>query len=419
MASLPQPEHTTARAVFELYEARRRQRLSDRPTMGGSDLGKECDRAVWYSFRWCTPDGFPGRILRLFETGNIYETRMIEELRDIGVELHTSWPPGSDGQIEFTALGGHLTAHLDGIGRGFPEAPDAWHVWDAKSMADKKYKEFVNKGLAVSHPQYIVQMMVYMHLSGVDRAVIEGTNKNTDEIHSERIRYSAREGDALLERASRIIASDNPPERISQDPAWYQCKFCDHHSTCHSTRVPPASCRTCLHATPERNGNAAWSCAHWHADIPLENQEAGCAHHSYIPALLASWARPEDANAAGVEYINELTGHQFTNGAGGHETDRPAYTSVELAAATDLKAIGEPGVDQLRKTFGARVEASPAMLAEGETLEWKEHDAGKHLGLYRCGHWVKWVPQTPEWLALAPLPMPAACPDVSDGLDDK
>jgi len=43
-----------------------------------------------------------------------------------------------------------------------------------------------------------------------------------------------------------------------------------------------------------------------------------------------------------------LTGHEFINGLGG-------YSSKEISRARDVKAIGDPGVDQFRENFNAEV----------------------------------------------------------------
>jgi hypothetical protein len=70
MAKLPESLTTppTVSAIYERYEARsgewRREHL------GGSQIGRECDRALWYGFRWATAPDFDGRLLRLFDTGH-------------------------------------------------------------------------------------------------------------------------------------------------------------------------------------------------------------------------------------------------------------------------------------------------------------------------------------------------------------
>ena len=51
-----------------------------RSHMGASGIGKDCARAIWYSFRWFTRPQFEGRILRLLP-------RRIVRLRDAGAAI--------------------------------------------------------------------------------------------------------------------------------------------------------------------------------------------------------------------------------------------------------------------------------------------------------------------------------------------
>lgn len=87
MARLPeQTENSkTTEAVYAAYAAKADSRRSRR--LGASILGKPCARAIWYDFRWCGTEVFSGRMLRLFQTGHIEETRVVHDLRAIGCEV--------------------------------------------------------------------------------------------------------------------------------------------------------------------------------------------------------------------------------------------------------------------------------------------------------------------------------------------
>jgi hypothetical protein len=60
-------------------------------------------------------------------------------------------------------------------------------------------------------------------------------------------------------RAGEIIFSDKPPAKLSNDPSFFGCKFCEFAQLCHGDKRPEVNCRTCAHATPEQDGT--WSCA--------------------------------------------------------------------------------------------------------------------------------------------------------------
>ena len=352
MVALPQPERTTPKLIYEVFEKRAKPWLSRR--LGGSAIGKACERAVWYGFRWASA-GKPsdGRMLRLRETGNEQEGLLCTALRAGGVELYTE-QPGAERtqQIEYDGLGGHVVVYLDGIGRGFPEAPAKWHILSLKLANAKRWKGIRDKGLEAAEPVYHAQSQLEMHLSGVDRTLLLVRNRDTEELHVERVRYSPAAGDALLAKAGRVIASDRPPARIHEDPEHFECRFCDHASTCHGKALPAPNCRNCLHATPHMDGKARWSCAVRKCDLMPKEQEAGCPSHVYIPDLLAGWARVEDATETGVVFVNDLSGHRFENGPHG-------LPSVQLHAFGDAhQLVGEPDIEGLRTRMGAEVVAA-------------------------------------------------------------
>jgi hypothetical protein len=142
-------------------------------------------------------------------------------------------------------------------------------------------------------------MQVYMHLAGIERAFYLAVNKDTDELYQERIRYDAEAALRLMAKAQRIIANPGPPERISTDPAWFQCRFCDHHAVCHAGAAPERHCRSCLHASPAQGGD--WHCARHSAPLDRRDQEAGCAAHLYLPDFVA--AEQVDAGEDWVSYL--------------------------------------------------------------------------------------------------------------------
>lgn len=385
MAVLPEPQHTTLRAIERAGQA-----SSDpgfREHLGASVIGRPCERAGWLTFRWATPSRHSARTLRLFARGQREEAAFVDLLRKAGIEIFEHDDSGQ--QFRVSAYGGHFGGSLDGCARGLIEAPEKWHVIEFKTHNDRSFQKLVKEGVEKAKPEHFAQMQVYMALTGMDRAYYLAVNKNDDSLYGERVRFSQAAADAILAKAERIIASDRPAARISDDPAWFECKFCDHHAVCHTPAAPPANCRTCIHSTPELNGAARWRCVAHRQDLSLDEQLTGCPSHAYIPDLLATWADPIDAHGASIEYRSKLSGGTFLNGPGD-----AAYSSAELRAVEDLALIGAQETDALKK------HSAPALLGDGERLEWKLYPGGQHLGLYRKGAWVRWVPQTPDWLSL-------------------
>lgn len=59
-----------------------------RAHLGGSMIGRECDRELFYSFRWFLRPAFAGRMLRLFDRGHKEEFRFVAYLRSVGIEVN-------------------------------------------------------------------------------------------------------------------------------------------------------------------------------------------------------------------------------------------------------------------------------------------------------------------------------------------
>lgn len=348
MVALPRPISQTVQAVLAAYEARPRPR---RPHLGASVIGRPCERQLWYAFRWCCPEKFEGRMLRLFERGQREEEVFARELRSVGIEVHTL-DPRTGQQFRFSVLGGHVGGSMDAALLGVLEAPKTWHVAEFKTHNAKSYSELIAKGVQQAKPDHWAQMQLYMRWSGISRAFYLAVNKNTDELGAERIREDKQAGAELEAKAERIVRSATPRPKMSENPAWFQCKFCPAHAVCHGSQVPPVSCRTCAHATPEMDGNARWSCAFHKRDLTVAEQEAGCEAHRYIPALL-TFAEAVDADPAAnwIEYKTP-DGRRFRNG----DPAAGCYTSAELAA-TDPAVLCDPQIDQARVQLGGRLVA--------------------------------------------------------------
>src|SRR5690242_12898556 len=85
MPLLPEPPAPTQSAIYAAYEAEAGDGF--REHLVASIIGKDCERALWYDFRWATRASHTGRILRLFETGQLEEARLVRNLRRTGATV--------------------------------------------------------------------------------------------------------------------------------------------------------------------------------------------------------------------------------------------------------------------------------------------------------------------------------------------
>lgn len=379
MARIPPPLHDTVRRIYRLHEERRAAE-PPRAYLGMSELGEACARRLWYGWRWCGGESFGGRMLRLFESGNREEARLIDELRAIGLTFEGA-------QFAVEACDGHVKGHLDGALLGLHEAPKTWHVFECKTHNAKSFAEIKAKGVRDAKPRHYAQLQLYMGATGMERAAYFAVCKDTDEILLERVLFDRVEYERLIDKARAIIASPEPPTRLSDDPTWWECKFCPARAQCHQAEptAPPANCRTCAHSTPDADG--AWKCEHYGQPIPLEVQRGGCDEHRFIPTLVP-WLTIEEVGPG-----NAVTWRNATNGV---RIEQPAYSSHEIHAASDKKFLGDPFVAMVKTTFGVE---SRVVSDTPETMCWQTFaDGSRHVRVERGGLFVRWAEQTPDVL---------------------
>jgi hypothetical protein len=227
MVAIPPDPKDIATLIYKHYESKAD---GHRQHLGASLIGRECERELWYTFRWYIVEKFDGRMLRLFETGQLAEARFVANLRAIGVEVHDV--DGNGQQFRVSEFGGHFGGSMDGAGLGIPGAEKTWHVLEFKTHGDKSFTGLASQGVELAKYEHYTQMQIYMGLTGMQRALYMAVNKNTDELYTERVKYNEDVFAALLRKAERVIFTNSPPPKISENPAYFKCKFCKHVGHC-------------------------------------------------------------------------------------------------------------------------------------------------------------------------------------------
>lgn len=300
--------------------------------LGGSQIGEECNRAIWYSFHWAVKPHVDPRFLRIFDRGHREEERMVGWLRLIGVEVEeydpatipTLWHhPESDcyvvalphevsdtlavecldvtgtwhewrarslgvvfpepRQFSWVDMAGHHRGNCDGRARNVPGLEqfgiplDEWIGLEFKTHNMNSFVKLAAEDVEKSKAEHYAQMQRYMEKMGWRACLYGSVNKNTDDLYW----YIVLADPALRveydKKALVAIHSSQPPARISVSPSWFKCRWCDYRLPCHYGTPMDLNCRTCDKSVPAEDG--VWHCSQWGKTIPKEAEAAGCGYH--------------------------------------------------------------------------------------------------------------------------------------------
>ena len=212
-----------------------------RTYLGGSRIGEACSRRLVYEYTHTPHDpdkAFSGQTLRIFAAGHQFEELSIRWIRAAGFELLTQRRDG--GQFGFETAGGRIKGHIDGV---IVDGPDIGMPWPAlfehKALKAKSWADVVKRGVELSKPVYYAQLQLYMAYMELDVALFTCLNKDTQELHHERVDLVPHAAQALSDKAAgiiRAVEAHECPARIAANPDFHVCRFCPFHSTCWETR---------------------------------------------------------------------------------------------------------------------------------------------------------------------------------------
>lgn len=282
--------------LAEVDKALEQKKNSESPRnyLGMSQIGDECLRKLFYSFRNSERRAWEAQGVRNIEDGHVQEDIMAARLRMVpGIELVTADPDDPTKQIGFSLLLDHFRGHCDGAILGVLESPGTWHVWEHKSVAETSFEKLkkirAEKGeknaLREWNGTYYAQAQIYMHEMKLTRHFLTVSTPGGRDYLSVRTEYNRKEAEAIIEKARSIIF-DNwiIPPRISDKREFYSCKWCEFQEVCHDGRFPLVNCKTCRYSEPVDGG--VRKCTLKENIISEDTLHVGCNDHLYNPALI-------------------------------------------------------------------------------------------------------------------------------------
>jgi hypothetical protein len=246
-----------------------------RQHMGASVIGHNCERFIWYQFRWMFIEKAKARMLRLWQRGHREEAVIIEMLRGIGFTITSVDIDGEQIRIAKSA-DGHFSGSCDSVGI-FPERYGLGEVsflLELKTANAKNFAPIKNSGVIKAMPKHWSQSSVYGVKLKQEYLLYVCSGKNDDDLDIEVLKLDWELGNSEIAKAEVIVSQYFPPRRLSENPSYYECKWCPALGICHLNETPKVNCRSCKFAQPVADGK--WMCHNYQQIIPKEFLIKGC-----------------------------------------------------------------------------------------------------------------------------------------------
>jgi len=210
-------------AVNLFYESK----YKPRDYLGLSQAGHPCSRWLWYKHNGFIGKPPDGRVLRLFQLGNILEDQIVIDLNDAGFNIFDI-----QHEVKFTQDNLTLLGHIDGKINGLIESSET-HLWECKTMASKGFKTLLKGGYEAYNEQYKWQLQFYMFGLGLKRAFVTVYNKDNSELYQERIHLDKKATVEKLQMIFDVIGSEHcPNQKLCNREDFYLAKWCDYRNVC-------------------------------------------------------------------------------------------------------------------------------------------------------------------------------------------
>ena len=198
----------------------------ERSYLGLSQAGHKCPRFLWYVHNNFKQLPINGRVLRLFEMGNIIEQLMFDDFARAGFTIRDAQK-----EVSFHDDDIKLVGHTDGVISGLLESNQD-HLWECKSMNDKGFKKLLKHGYEANSEIYKFQVHAYALALGLKKIFVSVYNKNDSTLYQERIDLNTEWIVQKLQDVFWAIKQKTEPPRKCPRVDWWEVRFCNYRKEC-------------------------------------------------------------------------------------------------------------------------------------------------------------------------------------------
>jgi hypothetical protein len=228
-----------------------------RPHLGMSQIGDDCKRKLFYSFRWFLNEIEP-RVRRIFEDGNIFEREALKMMADNPFKVWATKPDGTQFRA-ISSLNKHFQGSIDAVFKGIPGDPETPYLGEYKTYNKTRFNKLEKDGVKKNDPKYYAQIMCYLVEMKLKKCLFIAKCKDDARIYHEILTddeaYIMHE--ALEARAGQIVEGKITDfDRF--EATDFRCKMCSYKNICHKNKEPEKNCRTCIYSEALEDGT--WIC---------------------------------------------------------------------------------------------------------------------------------------------------------------
>lgn len=205
----------------------------DKPTLRMSNLGRRCERQLWYSINkpeLAEPISPRAKVGYLY--GHILEAFMVFLTKEAGYKVE-----GQQDERDIKGVKGHIDAIVNGV------------LVDFKAVGSRSYSKFKDRVLAFDDPfGYIDQLRSYLWASKEDDRVVlkdktafVAIDRSLGNICVDPHELGDTDYDEMVDRKREMLSSEQPPPRAYTDEEdgksgnrklGVACSYCPYKKTC-------------------------------------------------------------------------------------------------------------------------------------------------------------------------------------------
>lgn len=273
MVALPKPrELEIVERVYSAIKTEKQDAGLYLGRLGSSFIGGKCLRQAWLSWRAYAATEFDGRMYRLFETGHLQESRVLEDLRRAGFTVYSHAENGE--QFTYTDETGHFVVKLDGVIKGLPGDAETPHLLEIKTHNKNSFSSLQKYGMRKHKPEHFAQMQSGMLYGGFAAGLYVAVCKDDESYYVETIPAEPSEQRLVQAKILKLFNATLKPAGVSADGGAFECKWCDQRAVCVGVAPPLKTCRSCMNCRPVEGGE--WLCEVRGTVLSRDQQRAAC-----------------------------------------------------------------------------------------------------------------------------------------------